>query len=204
MKTILNEFSYALDSALVAPLGYMDQFHSFGANPKILTDEQKELIPILLLNGNYTHQGTFLPFLHALKSSNNQRPVYTINLPPNTIEPSFIQSKIKTIKDQYEKANEGQLELDVIGHSMGSILIQNIANEERMIQIRRVITIGTPFFSQAKANNFREAFDIIGTKDCLELQKSVLEKKRQIKIETGHLGLLFHHKSLNTMIQLLA
>jgi len=207
MKTILSEFSCALDSALVAPLGYMNQFHSFGANPKTLTDEQKKLTPILLLNGNYSHQGTFLPLLHALTLSNNQRPVYTINLPPNTTQPSFIASKIEAIKSQYGKPNEDQFEMDIIGHSMGSHLIQNICcapTEEQTIQIRRAITVGTPFFSQTIAGIPKASFDIIGTKDCLNQEESTLQQEHQIKIKTGHLGLLFHRKSLNAMIQLLA
>lgn len=207
MKTVLSEFSCSLDSALVAPLGYMDQFHSFEANPKTLTDEQKRLTPILLLNGNYSHQGTFLPLLYTLKLSNNQRPVYTINLPPNTAEPAFLISKIEAIKSQYGKANEDQLEMDLIGHSMGSDLIQNIcsaSNEEQTIQIRRAVTVGTPFFSQSIANKPKASFDIIGTKDCLDQRESVLQEDHQIKIKTGHLGLLFHRKSLSTMTQLLA
>lgn len=203
MKTILNEFSCSLDSALVAPLGYMHQFHSFGANPKILTDEQKRLTPIFLLNGNYSHQGTFLPLLYALKSSNNQRPVYTINLPPNITHPSFITSKIQEIKNQYEKANEDLFEIDMIGHSMGSILIQNVLKQVQTFQIRIGIAVGTPFFSQSIANKAMRAFDIIGTKDCLIKQKSVLPQEHQIKIKTGHLNLLFHIKSLNAMTQLL-
>lgn len=205
MKTILNEFSCAFDSALVAPIGYMDQFHSFGANPKTLTDQQKQVIPILLLNGNYSHQATFLPLLHALKLSGNKRPIYTINLPPNTIQPSFISSKIEAIKNQYGKTNEALFEIDMIGHSMGSCLIQNIcyAPNKLEVQIRLAITVGTPFLTQAIANKAKAAIDIVGTKDCLSTEKSILPKEHRIKIKTGHLGLLYHHESLNAVTQLL-
>ena len=204
MKTILLEFSDILDSALVAPLGYMDQFHSFGANPKTLTSEQKTLIPILLLNGNYSQQGTFLPLLHALNLSNNKRPVYTINLPPNTIQPSFIASKIQEIKNQYGRADDDHFKMDLLGHSMGACLIQEICRSPNKtpIQIRWAVTVGMPFHAQSDTPE--ESFDIIGTKDFLVPRESQLDKDRQIKIKTGHLGLLFHHKSLDAMTELLA
>lgn len=208
LKTILNEFSYAFDAALVAPIGYTEQFHSFGANPKSLTDEQKKLTPILLLNGNYSHQGTFLPLLYALKLTNNQRPVYSIHLPANMTHPSYIAAKIMVIKSQYGNSNHELFEIDMIGHSMGANLIQNIcyaSKDEHIVQIRRAITVGTPFIiSHTIANQAKVSFDIIGTEDCLVTRKSVLSQEHQIEIKTGHLGLLFHHKSLNTMIRLLA
>lgn len=206
VKTIIEEFSPALDTGLVTPLGYMDQFYAFGANPRTLTDEQKQLTPILLLNGNYSHQGTFLPLLHALKLSNNQRPVYTINLPPNTTSPDFIAPKIATIKEQYGKADEDGFEIDMVGHSMGSNLIQEFCRESQSqaAQIRRAITVGTPFYSKFLANRTAQPFDILGTKDCLSLKGSLLQEEGQLNVPTGHLGLLFHHESLNAMTQLLA
>jgi hypothetical protein len=96
--------------------------------------------------------------------------------------------------------------MDLIGHSMGSDAIQNICCamlKKQTIQIRRAITVGTPFYSQSIANIPKESFDIIGTKDCLSERESILQNNRQIKIKTGHLSLLFHHKSLHTMTQLL-
>lgn len=206
MKTIVNEFSCALDSALVAPIGYANQFYSFGANPKTLTERQKKLTPILLLNGNYSHQGTFLPLLHALKLANNERPVYTINLPPNTCDPCFISPKIEAIKQQYGMASDALLDIDMVGHSMGSGLIQEICsfhtycsfpNEGPKVKIRVAITVGAPFRSRADANIPRLAFDIIGSEDCLVNWKGVLQQ--QLEVKTGHLGLLFHHESLNAM-----
>jgi hypothetical protein len=183
----------------------MDQFHSFGANPETLSEEQKKLTPILLLNGNYSHQGTFLPLLHALQQANNKRPVYTINLPPNTRDPAFIESKIKAIKGQYGLAEAQALEIDMVGHSMGSSLIQGICSQVILVDVRlrRVITVGRPFFSYGIAMAAKYAFDIVGKKDCLALDKSVLPKKNHKNINTGHLGLLFHQDSLNAMVKCL-
>lgn len=203
MKTVVSEFSCARDAALVAPIGYMDEFHSFGANPKTLTEEQKKLTPILLLNGNYSHQGTFLPLLYALKLSNSKRPVYTINLPPHMTDPAFIAAKIEAIKRQYGKVD---LEMDVVAHSMGSNLLQNIcsSNEEQAFQIRRAITIGTPFHSQEIAAKVKAAYDILGAKDCLTEAQSILPQGFQTTLQTGHIGLLFNSESLNAMIKWLA
>lgn len=191
-KTIITEFSYALSAALVTPLGLMSRFHCFDANPKNLTDKQKTLIPILLLNGNYSHQATFLPLLHALKASNNTRPVYTINLPPNTIHPNYISGKIADIRAQYGQQDSEDFAIDMVGHSMGANLINNLLNDGRSdVKIKRAISVGTPF--RAVKNRL---FDIIAKFDVLQTEKSNLLVSNQCEIATGHLGLLHHHKSI--------
>lgn len=206
MKTIVNEFSASLDSGIAAPLGLMKRFHSFGANPKHLTTEQKKMTPILLLNGNYSHQATFLPFLHALKRAGNMRPVYTINLPSNTVDASFIASKIDAIKGQYGMGEDDCLEIDMVGHSMGSDLIQDLCEfpeKLKNVQIGRAITIGTPFFNLDAASQPKQAFDVIAKHDCFVFHPSLLPKENQKVVDTGHLGLLFHHESLDTIINFL-
>lgn len=188
MKTLINEFSPAFDSALVAPLGFMDHFHSFGANPSTLTDEQKKLTPILLLNGNYSHQATFEPLLCALKKAGNKRPVYTINLPPHTVDPNFILPKIRSIMQQYDSEND--FEIDMVGHSMGAGLIGNFARARpEGIKLAQAITVGSPTLK-----NNDDALNITGTKDCL------IPSIGDLEIETGHLGLLFHPESLTAMV----
>ena len=117
-------------------------------------------------------------------------------------ESSFIASKIKAIKNQYGNGN--QFEIDMIGHSMGSYLIQNTINDGLDVRIRRAITIGTPFSSMQTASKVMEAFDIIGTKDCLIHQKSVLPQNHQIRINAGHLVLLLHREGVNSLVKLLA
>lgn len=202
IKTMLHEFSYSLDATLVYPLSCTDSFHSFGANPKTLTEEQKKLTPILLLNANYCHQGSFLPLLHALKLSNLKQPVYTINLPPDTLDPAFIASKIAAIKKQY--GNKGDFEIDMVGHSMGASLIEEICIEGR-IQIRRAITVGMPSILETITRKAKTAVKIIGKKDCfVEEEDMVTPGYLKIRVNTGHLGLLFHPKSLNAMTRLLA
>lgn len=211
--TIITEFSSALNSALLAPLGFMNRFHSFGANPDVLIEEQKNMIPILLLHGDCSHQGTFLPFLHALNLSNKQRPVYTLNLPPYTDDSNTIMLKINAIKQQYGKENEADFEIDIIGHSNGSYLIYKYlktclnynaivdkqAPPKHNIKIRHAVTLGMPMI--AHEDKVKKAFDILGIEDRVVQTQSSLPETHYKKIKTGHLGLLYHPESVKTMVE---
>ncbi len=198
--TIINEFSDAFASALVAPLGFMEPFRIFKANPEFLTDEQKELIPILLLNGNYSHQGTFLPLLHALDQAGNTRAVYTINLPPNSLTNAPIVEKVNDIKKQYGKQDDNSFKIDMIGHSMGSGCIQYLDSKQINFKVHRGITVGSPFYYKDVCEKH---FDITAKKDLLIRSKSTLEESFQKDIDTGHLGLLFNQESLLAMQEFL-
>jgi hypothetical protein len=199
MKTIINEFSHAFDAGLVAPLGFMDKFHLFSANPEFITEEQKKLDPILLLNGNYSHQATFLPLLYKLKKSGNKRPVYTVNLPPNCKDINFILNKVKEIKKHYSKTDDVSLNLDMVGHSMGAFLIQQLLQSQDVCFVNRVITIGTPCFIEHLFHD-EKIFDITAKDDLIICSKSQLKQSQnKIEVNTGHLGLLFHKKSLQAI-----
>ena len=70
-----------MNAGLLTPLGFMGRFNLHSLNPESITEEQSKLRPILLIHGNYHHQGGWLPFAHTLEKGNNKRPVYTVNLP---------------------------------------------------------------------------------------------------------------------------
>lgn len=205
MTAIVTEFPEALNTALVAPLGFMNPFHLYGSNPQNLTEEQKSLTPILLLNGNYSHQATFLPLLRALQESGNKRPVYTINLPPNSSgDTDLIIEKVASILKQYD--NEDSLEIDMVGHSMGSGLIQEFCWEKNKDSnyasntlVGRVITIGSPNSYNSTQKVAKVINDVIGKKDLLAPFKGSLEDENKQEIDTGHLGLLFHPESLQAI-----
>lgn len=199
MLTLVHEFPHALDSGLVAPLAFIEPFRLFNANPTSITEEQKQLIPILLLNGNYSHQATFLPLLYALKQSKNRRPVYTINVPPNSLcKTDYIKEKIEWIKKQYNKTEDTDFAIDMLGHSMGSGIIQVLSGEAKAFKINRAVTVGTPLsFAQKEA--FTQVFDITGKNDLLAWTKSYLDEEHRKELDTGHLGLLFHQESLQAM-----
>lgn len=207
MTAIVTEFPEALESGLVAPLGFMNPFHLYGSNPQNLTDEQKSLTPILLLNGNFSHQATFLPLLRALQESGNKRPVYTINLPPNSsFDTDLITEKVASILKQYEADEDSPFEIDMIGHSMGSGLIQNFCQEKSEdshyasnVHVGRVITIGSPNSYPATQKVAKVVNDVIGKKDLLVPFKGSLEDENKQEIDTGHLGLLFHPESLQAI-----
>jgi|GEM_PF-2113170 len=199
MRTLVNEFSHAMDSGLVAPLGYMEKFHLFDANPNQITDEQKKLTPIILLNGNYSHQATFLPLLYKLFKSGNKRPIYTVNLPPNCRNIHLILEKVELIKKQYGKVDDLFFKIDMVGHSMGAFLIQELLKSQFSFFVNRVITLGTPCAIK-KLFNHKKIFDITARNDLLILEKSCLSSsENKIEVDTGHLGLLFHKHSLGAV-----
>jgi len=201
MKTMINEFSESMNAGIVAPLGWMEKFHLFNANPIVLKEDQKELVPILLLNGNYSHQATFLPLLYALENSGNKRAVYTVNLPPNCRDNRLIIEKIEEIKKQFGKEKDDAFKIDAIGHSMGSHCIQEVLMADISFEINRLITVGTPFKNKTLVN---KVFDITAKNDVIILERSNLTSiKDRVEIDTGHLGLLFHRESLNAMLTFL-
>lgn len=197
--TIFNEFSAALEGGLLAPLGYMKRFHLYGSNPTALTDKQKQLTPILVLNGNQSHQGTFLPLMHALKQSGNERPVYSFTL-YNSDGPRTIENKIEAIRKQYGLEN-GSFKIDLIGHSMGARFTDYLLSGQPEYKlVRRAITIGTPFWTTPKNC---EPFDIVGKQDIVIPDTSSLDQEHQATIDAGHLGLLSHPETLKAVIRFL-
>jgi hypothetical protein len=203
--TLINEFPEALSAGLVAPISLSKQFHLFSANPKTLNEEQRNLRPILLLNGNYSHQGTFLPLLHALEKSGNKRPVFTVNLPPNCDEEKYTAPTLESIKKKYQLEESEQLEIDIVGHSMGSFAIYNLLWSDSNYKVGRAITLGTPWFHDngepysLPENVMTKIFDITGAKDCLTSTKSMRNEEQKKDVNTGHLGLLFHPKSIRAI-----
>jgi hypothetical protein len=199
MNTLINEFSHAFDAGLVAPLGFMERFKLFGANPEVISDSEQHLDPILLLNGNYSHQATFLPLLYKLKKSGNNRPIYTVNLPPNCDDINLIIKKVNEIKEQYSRP----INIDVVGHSMGAFLIQKLIQAKSTFFVNRVITLGTPCFIEHLFSD-EKVFDITAKDDLIISCKSQLKHPENIvEVTTGHLGLLFHKKSLQAIQQFL-
>lgn len=205
LTSVVHEFSFSLASALVAPFGYMDSFHLFGANPKVLTDEQKALTPILLLHGNYSHQATFLPLLQALDKSGNKRPVYTLKLRPNSVHDTApLSAKIASIKEQYGKANDSSFKIDMVGHSMGSGCMQHLSKQNVDFKMQRGISIGGPFGPFNNDAAWDNMFDITGKKDKIVWGTSVLDEAHKEEIDSGHLELLFHPQTLKATQKFLA
>jgi hypothetical protein len=199
LKTLFTEFPFAFSTGITAPLGLMlEPFHLFNANPEALSDEQKAETPILLLNGNFSHQGNFLPLLHYLELTGNTRPVYTINLPPMSINPHPIIDKVEEIKQQYGKSDDAAFQIDLVGHSQGSGCMQQLIYEQYSFSVRRAIALGAPYII-TPSRLCSEPLDITGTDDLLIPSKSRLPAENRQEIHTGHLGLLFHSDSLATV-----
>lgn len=216
---LVYELDFIIDAALLFPLGFMHRFHLHSANPVTLTEEQKKLTPILLLHGNGAHQATWLALLHAMEKLENKRPVYTLNLPRDCTDTTSIRDKITSMKEQYQ--GDDAFEVDLIGHSMGSNLIQNLSrnwlqphelqpNENGTwmhtlplnFKINRAITAGTPFY-YGNEEKCRKIVNITGTKDLIaEIFGSIAAKyERGIEINTGHSGLIAHPDGLRAILR---
>ena len=209
-ETPACEVPYFLKSAHIFMLGIEKRFHLFGANPQELTEEQKKMRPIILLHGNgapFTNQSTWIPLLHALEKLGNKRPVYTINLPSCPIHSKnfakdmqkyvpLVDKKFKEIAKQY-----GGLDgVDMVGHSLGSQIVQWISFRAKL-KIGRAITVGTPLWLYPCHSE--KIFDVTGRYDSIYSLKSRLLDKYRKEIKTGHVGLVFHHKSLQAIQQFL-
>ncbi len=214
-KTYLCEVSCFLQYIPIVILGFGKNFHLFGANPTVLTQEQKGLRPILLFHGNgrHTNQSNWSPFLHFLKKNGNQRPVYTINLPARPCYASNeerakesqddlerILPKIHEIRLMYGKKDFHSLQIDMMGHSMGSQNIQELSqNREYLLtfKIHNLVTVGTPFRFHA-AFISGDVCDITCNWDQIYPYKSRLETNERT-FETGHGGIMYLEESLQAM-----
>lgn len=212
-----SQIPYYFQAIPAIPLGRGKQFHLFGANPTVLSDNQKKQRPILLFHGNghFTNQSTWLPFLHFHQEQKNRKAVFTLNMPAwpieNTkderekehqIDLTYILPKIEEIRSLFKlKANE-PLEIDLMGHSRGSQIIQRLAIDTfSQFQIYNLVTVGTPFWRSQLVNVKGDVYDITGDSDYIyPLKSRLLNQKNQTAIlNAGHSDIMLREDSLKSM-----
>jgi hypothetical protein len=193
-KAIFTEFTSVIHSGLVMPFSFTGRFRLFEANPTTLTESQQHMTPILLLHGNRSYESLWAGVLHSMKLAGNRRPVFTMSLPPDCNDLSIILEKIDQIKNLYRRGSNS-FEVDLIGHSMGSNLIQGLADYPyKNFRIGKAITIGTPFYFDPKTE-CKDLLEIIGKRDYLISAKSKWGKS--VEVDATHAALIYHPRTLS-------
>lgn len=158
LGTLLTELWPAFKAAFIGAAYYRKDFNYYHMNPKILTQEELNKQPILLIHGNYHNQSAWISLAKKLQL-NYLGPVYTVNLPGGVItdkDYEILDEKMEEIKAQYKKSKAGHIKIHVIGHSRGGFLASEMAwvtlkkdqkgNRywKRSEDIGKIITIGHP------------------------------------------------------------
>lgn len=135
----INELGAVLLSAAIYP------FAAINFDPKELPPETKKVT--ILVHG-FLHNSSGWFYLRHRLNEENLGPVFTVNLgsPFHSIEEysEVLKKRVHQIKNMIgENAN---LEIDLIGHSMGGVVSTHFAinNQDESIQVKRVITKGSP------------------------------------------------------------
>lgn len=113
--------------------GLAQDFHYYNANPTSLSPEQAKKPATILLHAYASNQGEWIPFLqwfddyNKLASESEQSgPIFTLNYRENSGQADLIK-KIEEIKQLYAKAGKADVQLNLVGHSLGSIVAAKYA-----------------------------------------------------------------------------
>lgn len=167
-------------------------------DPKELTNEQLALNPVLCLHGNYHAPTAFTRIAKTLRNNPKYRPaVFTLDLNSGAItDEDFerINAKIDQIKDLYGQRGIKDVKIDLVGHSRGA----NLSNQmyyRRPGDIGRVVLMGyyTPDVPEQGAifliNGTRERLIRAGVQAVDRIAQD--NPARACMLNTGHLGLLY-------------
>lgn len=151
-------------------------------NPVVLTPEQLDLNPVLLIHGNYDMSTAFTGIAESLNNSYNPA-VFTVDLPSGMITAEdyrIIEEKIKEIWQLFKK----EIQIDFVGHSRGARIASACRDCE--FPIRKTVLLG---YRDEVQENVRM---INGSRDHLLSRSSdaVFPKTEQIIPGKGHLSLL--------------
>lgn len=209
------------------PKGKRDPFHMFGANPLSLSAKQLEERPVLLIHGKAHNQSAWIPLLKFL-SHQTSRPMFTLNLQydgDHLVAKEKIISKIEEIKRLYASYGKHNIVVDLIGHSRGCLAISLAAMDSEAWCLEKggrvrfkmkpkwrddfgiFIRMGNPASYWERgwmpADILERCYEIDAIKDVLSADFSQAKGKHRIRINTGHLGLLFSKESHQAILNIL-
>ncbi|MBS0645545.1 MAG: hypothetical protein JSR97_03000 [Verrucomicrobia bacterium] len=164
-------------------------------NPSILTAEQSAYSPILLIHGDHSNSGLFIPLIRYLTQKNPHRPIFTVDLssPDGCVSAQYhldiLAQKLQDIASLYTHTPK----ISLIGHSSGGDIIAPLA-KKMPAYVGPMIKIGS-ILKVAEVQDFENSFpksilEIVGTKDAIEGTFSHLS--RTLCVPCGHVGLLFN------------
>lgn len=96
---------------------YQDNFTYYGTNPVELTPEQAKKPAILFLHALRSNHGEFLPMLHRFEER-EIGPCFTLNY-EDDFNDKIVQ-RIEAIREIYLKAGVAEVEIQLVGHSLGA------------------------------------------------------------------------------------
>lgn len=132
--------------------GRSEEFSYYDSNPNILSVEQAKKPATILLHGHSSNQGEWLPFLASVEEYNKNclnneamsGPIFTINYPEESSTTNLIK-KIAEIKNIYLQAGQENVELFLVGHSLGAITSASYTYNPQLwvkgTHVRKVISI---------------------------------------------------------------
>ncbi len=224
LGTLLQEPWQAIKAAFMNLSNCKEHFNFYNLNPKILTKEQSQKRPILLIHGNYHNQSAWLGLAKKLQQVKELGPVYTINLPNGDITKKDFEifvEKFAEIAEQYSKFNIDLDNVDVVGHSRGGALVQIMTHHMPLegiwntwtktpLFLGKVIKIGA-LADQGEINDLRQRapdfadnmYEVTGKYDILVSGQSFYDADHHKEVSTGHLGLLNSPEAHDYIIQCL-
>lgn len=179
--------------------GCCTQVRFSNVNPEELTAEQLELNPVLCIHGNFLAQTSFTSIAETLGSNPDYNPaVFTVQVNCGWItneDYELINAKIDQIKALYARNERINIKIDVIGHSRGAYLADQMCSR-RPEDIDRVILLG---HDTSSVPGEEKVFLINGTREHLihphaiqsAARKALHDPEHAFMLRTGHFGLLY-------------
>jgi predicted esterase len=180
-----------------------------GVNPETLSPNQLAVKPVLCLHGNYHGPSAFTDIAAALKEAYDPG-IFTVQLPhgPRTEKDThIINAKLKEIRDLYEAHGVPNVKIDLVGHSRGADLaFQHSVYQE----IGKVVLIGAYCQHENETAAVQQrCLQINGANDCLTdttrldraTQKALTDPHHSQIIDTGHLKLIYHSQTHQSLIR---
>jgi hypothetical protein len=170
-------------------------------NPKILSTDQLNCTPVLLIHGDSSNSGLFGPMIDQIARDAPHKPIFTIDLtsPDGIVSAKshlhLIDAKVNEIAALYPSSKS--LKISFVGHSSGGDVLGpliRLMEANKWPQSGTIIKIGS-IFKKNEAEEFcryphEKVIEIAGTKDIFEGCESHLPNR--LIVVSGHLGLLFN------------
>jgi thioesterase domain-containing protein len=128
-------------------------FEYYGANPKVLTREASSRPATILIHASESNQGQWMNLLAELQKNPNLGPVFTFNYEDGE-ELLQLTQKIASIKELYSAQGVEEVEINLVGHSLGGIVAAEYAYSPKMhpqgVYVKKVIAIAARLKSSAE------------------------------------------------------
>ncbi|MCB1148759.1 MAG: hypothetical protein KDK48_01210 [Chlamydiia bacterium] len=119
---------------------YEDDFTYYGVNPRVLSRDEAKKPATIFLHAQGSNQGSWLPMLHRLESS-NLGPRFSINYAGEAFEEKLLE-KIEMIRKLYLAAGADHVELNLVGHSLGATNAVDFGyNPQKWLEGVRIVKI---------------------------------------------------------------